>query len=187
MFERYTEPSRRAIYFARTEALARNSPAIETKDLLLGLAHDPSPEGHPFAMLHTRRDELRTLVGASPVEKMPEAKDLPLSRTCKIALAYATKEANRDKQFSLEPYHLLIGIVLTKDSTAAALNTIGWNPKALRYLSKETQKLFPNKRPPRSAVAKRHRRNLIIATTVFLTLVALITYLRLHQSLATNH
>lgn len=37
MFERYTEPSRRAIFYSRYMALQAGSQAIETEHLLLGL------------------------------------------------------------------------------------------------------------------------------------------------------
>ncbi len=40
MFERYSERARRAIFFARNEALNRTASAIETSDLVLGLLHE---------------------------------------------------------------------------------------------------------------------------------------------------
>jgi ATP-dependent Clp protease ATP-binding subunit ClpC len=180
MFERYTEHARRVIYFARTEALARTSPVIDTKDLLLGLTYNLYADGHPFAMLHTRRDELRTLMGSLPIEKMPEAKEIPLSRDSKIALAHAGMEASKDKRFSLEPYHLLRGIVCCGDSTAIALSTLGWNIEMLRVESKKCQQLFPSKRPPLRRIL-RHYRNPITATIAFTLLASLIAYLQWQQ------
>jgi hypothetical protein len=181
MFERYTENSRRAIYFARTEALARGSSEIATKDILLGLTYRHYEEGSPFAMLHARRGELQTLVGSPPIEKMPDAKDIPLSRESKIALAYAGMEVDRDKQFSLEPHHLLRGIVRVGDSTAIALINLGWSIEALRALSVENRKLFPPKRPPLRRVLKRYRRLLLQIAIPLALLSALIFYLRWQQ------
>ena len=43
MFERYTEKSRRVIFFARYEASQYGSPYIETEHLLLGLLRE-SPD-----------------------------------------------------------------------------------------------------------------------------------------------
>jgi ATP-dependent Clp protease ATP-binding subunit ClpC len=180
MFERYTEHARRVIYFARTEALARTSSAIDTKDLLLGLTYNLYADGHPFAMLHTRRDELRTLMGSLPIEKLPEAKDIPLARDSKRVLAYAAEEVNKDGRFSLEPYHILRGIVRCGDSTAIAIIKIGWNMDMLRVLSKESQKLFPTKRPPLRRIL-RHYRNPITATIAFTLLASLIAYLQWQQ------
>jgi ATP-dependent Clp protease ATP-binding subunit ClpC len=40
MFERFTEPARRAIFFARFEASVFGSPYIESEHLLLGLLRD---------------------------------------------------------------------------------------------------------------------------------------------------
>jgi hypothetical protein len=181
MFERYNENARRAIYFARLEALARNSQDIATKDILLGLTYELYEEGHPFAMLHNRREELRTLMGSPPVEKTPETRNIPLTRDSKITLAYAAVEAKRDRRFSLEPYHLLRGIVCCGDSTAVALKGLGWNIDMLRALSKESQRLFPSKRPPLRRVLKHYRWKLIIATAGFILLAALIFYLRWQQ------
>src|ERR1700722_9536490 len=107
MFERYAENSRRAVYFARAEALACGDKEITTKDLLLGLTYKHYEEGSPFTMLHAKRDELRALMGRQPLKWRPENTEIPLAREAKIALAYAAEEVNLDKQFSLGPHHLL--------------------------------------------------------------------------------
>jgi hypothetical protein len=181
MFERYSENSRRAIYFARTEALARVSAAIGTKDLLLGLTHELYEEGCPFAELHTRRDELRALMNVPPIEKMPEAKDIPLDREAKIALAYAAQEANRGRKFSVMPYDLLCGIVLGGDSTAIALSEHGWDIETIRAKSIESRRLFPPKRPSLRRILKRYRWPIIKVVIPFALLAALIEYLRWQQ------
>jgi hypothetical protein len=188
MFERYTENARRAIFFARAEALARASSEIETKDLLLGLTYKHYEDVSPFAMLRSRRDELRILIGVPPFGKMPEAKDIPLARESKIALAYAAQEVNADKQFSLEPHHLLRGIVRTGDSTALTLIGLGWNIETLRDLSLNHRKLFPPKRPAARRVLKAylwrlgpHRSQIIALGVVVVSLAAIIFYLRWQQ------
>ncbi|HEY5055063.1 MAG TPA: Clp protease N-terminal domain-containing protein [Acidobacteriaceae bacterium] len=180
MFERYTEAARRAIYFARTEALARESPEIATADILLGLTYKHYEDGSPFAMLHDRRDELRALLGSPPIKEMPQARDIPLARESKIVLAYAAKEVDLDKQFSLEPHHLLRGIVRGGDSAATLLSNLGWDIETLRSLSKQHRKLFPLKRPSLRRVLKYYRRAIIAAVAVLLV-AALIFYLRWQQ------
>ena len=181
MFERYTENARRTIYFARTEALARGSSEIATKDILLGLTYKHYEELSPFAMLHSKREELRALMGAPTIEKMPEARDIPLARESKIALAYAAREVDGDKQFSLEPHHLLRGLVLVGDSTSVALIGLGWNIEMLRALSRENQRLFPAKRPPLRRVLKLYRPLLLRIVIPLALLAALIFYLRWQQ------
>jgi ATP-dependent Clp protease ATP-binding subunit ClpA len=187
MFERYTESARRAIFFARAEALARQASEIGTQDILLGLTYRHYEEASPFAMLHARRDELRTLMGAQPMGKMPEAKNIPLARDSKISLAYAAQEVNADKQFSLEPHHLLRGIVRTGDSTALALMGLGWNLEALRTLSLENRRLFPPKRPSIKRVLRLYvwrltpYQRLAMFAVVAAIFAAILCYLRWQQ------
>jgi hypothetical protein len=181
MFERYTENARRAIYFARTEALARDSAEIATKDIVLGLTCKFYEEQSPFAMLNSRQEELRALMGMKPIGKMPEAKDIPLSRDSKLALAYAAEEVNRDRQFSLEPHHLLRGIVRTGDATAVAVISLGWDLETLRTLSAKNRKLYPPKRPPLRRVLQRYRKIILQIAIPLILLAALIFYLRWQQ------
>jgi hypothetical protein len=129
-------------------------------------------------------------MGVKPIDKIPEAKDIPLARESKIALAYAAQEVNIDKQFSLEPHHLLRGIVRTGDSTALALIGLGWSIETLRALSLENRKLFPPKRPTLRSVLKAYlwrsgsgpyRRQLIALAVVIAIFAAIIFYLRWQQ------
>lgn len=180
MFERYTEDARRAIYFARTEALGREASEIGTRELLLGLAYRLYPEGSPFAMLQTRRAELLTLIGAMELAEVPVSRDIPLSRESKVALNEATNEANRERSFSIQPQHLLMGIVRGGDSTAVALIHFGWNLQLLRSLTKESRRLFPPKRPPLPRVLRHYRKHLT-AGIALLLFVAIIFYLRWQQ------
>ena len=85
MFERYTPNARRAIYFARTEALARNSLEIETKDLLLGLtAAALISLGWSVETLRTLSAESRKLF---PPKRLPLRKLLDFYRRPTIGLA----------------------------------------------------------------------------------------------------
>lgn len=128
MFERYTEKSRRVIFFARYEASQYGSPYIETEHLLLGLLR----EDHPLA-----RKVLRS-AGAQPElsiesikrkisdrgmlgKKFPTSVDLPLSNESKRVLAYAAEEAERLAHRHIGTEHLLLGLLREKRSFAAQL------------------------------------------------------------------
>jgi hypothetical protein len=119
---------------------------------------------------------------------MPEAKDIPLTRQSKIALAYAAREVDKDKQFSLEPHHLLRGIVLVGDNTAVALVGLGWDIETLRNMSLTHRKLFPTKRPSMRRILKSHvwaffpsSRQLIKFAAALALLLGIIFYLRWQQ------
>jgi len=177
MFERYTEEARRVIFFARTEALGRESPVIATNDLLLGLTHRLYPAGRPFETLHARRDELRTHLGVAALEKVPEPKDIPLSRESKMALAYTAQEADSDHGFSIEPHHILRGILRVGDGTAVALTNFGWDIETARDASRKSRRIFPPKRPPLRRILRYYWRRVIFAV-ILLGIVAVIVYLR---------
>jgi len=115
------------------------------------------------------------------MEKMPEKKDIPLERESKIALAYAAQEADKTKQFSVKPYHLLYGIVRGGDSTAILLSEHGWDLETIRAKSIESRRLFPPKRPSLRKILKRYRWPIIKVVIPFALIAALIEYLRWQQ------
>jgi hypothetical protein len=111
MFERFTEPARFAIFYARFEAQMRNSEWIETEHILHGLFY---------------KDE------SSPQDSLARAKvpashgDIPLSADAKQALAYAAEEAESRGSSSIDIRHLVLGLLRLPDSPAAlALNRLG--------------------------------------------------------------
>ncbi len=134
-------------------------------------------------MMYEKRDELRALVSVPSVEGAQVAKNIPLTRESKIALAYAGQESDRDTKFphgSIQRYHLLRGIVLGGDATAVALIDVGWDIEVLRKLSRESMQRFPPERRPIWKLIKFYRGP--IACIVALSLVALlIFYMRWQQ------
>ena len=123
LFERYTEQARRAIFFARYEASQFGTKAIESEHLLLGLLRE-----HPrlAERLHRRnasaseiRKEIEQRKPAGP--KTPTSVDLPLSKECKRALAFAADEAHRMKHQQIGNEHLLVGLLREKKCLAAEL------------------------------------------------------------------
>lgn len=115
MFERYTEPARRAIFFARYEAAAAGSSHIEPWHLLFGLLRE---EG-AFAGRIGDLDALRREFTAPEHPPVAASVDLPMSLECKRALAVAAAEAETLSHRHIGPQHLLAGLIRASDSPVA--------------------------------------------------------------------
>ncbi len=123
MFDRYTEPARRTIFYARNEAVQLGSPYIETEHLLLGLMReDPARVGRQleasgaFESIRKQVEErYKETAKASP------QRDLPLSHACKRVLACAAEEANQLNHEHIGTEHLLLGVLREENSFAAEL------------------------------------------------------------------
>jgi Clp amino terminal domain, pathogenicity island component len=132
MFERYTEQSRRAIFFARYEASQYGSPYIDTEHLLLGLLREMGSyakvavlDGAWYRAEIERRIVIR--------ERISTSVEVPLSQACKHALNFAQEEAGALKSRVIAPEHLLLGLLRVEDSMAAQLlRQRGIDPDAIR-------------------------------------------------------
>jgi hypothetical protein len=123
MFERYTERSRRVIFFARYEASQWGDTSIETSHLLLGLIRED--ENLLFVSLKgAPAENLRLAVNATLTAKpkITVSMDLPLSVECKRILGHAVtvSESLGDREISTE--HLLLGIL--REQTCAAARVL---------------------------------------------------------------
>ncbi len=123
MFERYTEPGRRAIFFARLEASKFGSPTIESEHLLLGLMHDSRRflQRISNASLDGIRMEIEELAPPKS-DSVPTSTDLPLSLPLKRALAFSAEEAERLNHPQIGPEHHLLGL-LRKEGGAEVSET----------------------------------------------------------------
>ncbi|MGE3466671.1 MAG: ATP-dependent Clp protease ATP-binding subunit [Pyrinomonadaceae bacterium] len=125
MFERYTERSRRVIFFARYEALQYGSQVIAPEHVLLGLMREDKtlsarffPFRHVLTVDTIRRDiEERIAVK----ERIPQSSELHLSAATKQILFYANDESRQLKNRHIGPEHLLLGIVREEKSVAAEI------------------------------------------------------------------
>jgi len=120
MFERYDEPARRTLFFARYEASVLGVPSIETEHLLLGLMREP--KGHARGLLLTLplaeiRKELEIHRGT---EKLPTSVEIPFSADTKRILQHACDEADRLTHRHIGPEHLLLGLLREVGSRAGA-------------------------------------------------------------------
>jgi ATP-dependent Clp protease ATP-binding subunit ClpC len=137
MFERYTERSRRVIFFARYEALQYGSPVISPEHVLLGLLReDKTVSARYFPYTPTispekiRRDiEERIVVR----DRMPQSSELHLSADTKRVLVIANEESRILKQRTVSPEHILLGIIRHSTSIAAEiLAGYGMRPQDVR-------------------------------------------------------
>ena len=125
MFERYTERSRRVIFFARYEALQYGSPVIAPEHILLGLMREDktiAARFFPFRYALTvdtiRRDVEERIVLR---DRIPQSAELHLSPVTKRILFYANEESRQLKNRHIGPEHLLLGLVREEKSVAAEI------------------------------------------------------------------
>ncbi len=125
MFERYTERSRRVIFFARYEALQYGSQTIAPEHILLGLMREDKtlsarvfPFRHVLTVDSIRRDVEERIVLR---ERIPQSSELHLSPATKQILFYANDESRQLKNRHIGPEHLLLGIVREEKSIAAEI------------------------------------------------------------------
>lgn len=125
MFERYTERSRRVIFFARYEALQYGSQVISPEHVLLGLMREDktiSARFFPFRSSLTV-DAIRREVEERIVQRdrIPQSAELHLSPETKRILFYASEESRHLRNRHIGPEHLLLGMVREENSIAAEI------------------------------------------------------------------
>lgn len=141
MFERYTEKTRRVIFFARYEASQFGSPKIDAEHLLLGMLREETSLHRWLPNLDG--GTIRRRVDESSPKRAPTstAVDLPLTAAAKNVLKRASDEAERLDSKHIGTEHLLLGLIEEKDSLAAKLLLeAGADPAAIRaYYSERSQ------------------------------------------------
>jgi len=125
MFERYTERSRRVIFFARYEALQYGSQVIAPEHVLLGLMREDktiSARFFPFRSSLTV-DAIRREVEERIVlrDRIPQSAELHLSPETKRILYFASDESRHLKNRHIGPEHLLLGMMREENSIAAEI------------------------------------------------------------------
>jgi ATP-dependent Clp protease ATP-binding subunit ClpC len=125
MFERYTERSRRVIFFARYEALQYGSQVIAPEHILLGLMREDKtisarffPFRHSLTVDAVRREVEERIVLR---ERIPQSAELHLAPETKRILYYASEESRQLKNRHIGPEHLLLGMVREENSIAAEI------------------------------------------------------------------
>lgn len=122
-FEKFTKDSRRALGFAREEAIRFNHNYIGTEHLLLGLIHEA--EGVVARILSNLGVELNKI--RSAVEfivgrgERPSVGEVGLTPRAKKVLELAVDEARRMNHRDVDTTHLLIGIMREGEGVAAGV------------------------------------------------------------------
>ena len=177
MFKRYTERARRAIFYARHEAMIRGADEIATRDIILGLTHDPHQVGCPLACLHEDAAKLRELLSdPSQLREPSQNREIPLTRSSKISLAYAAEEAERDHRYAIDIEHLLRGVIRANDETGPILAQTGYTLSAVRLLSQETYISNPDLPAPLLWRIKLNRQRILLIMALILFIGALLAF-----------
>jgi ATP-dependent Clp protease ATP-binding subunit ClpC len=122
MFERFTEPARRTLFFARYEATGLGGGEIEPEHLLLGLLRaDKGPTPYLFAVANLSYTEARAEIRAhwGVRQQVPMHVEIPFGGPSKRILQYAAEEADRLGQGTIGTGHLLLGLLRDEGSFAA--------------------------------------------------------------------
>jgi|SRR6185312_2979864 len=123
MFERYTELSRRVIFYGRYMAAQAGSPEIDTEHLLLGLLRADMVLSRRFLGSPWAAEEVwQEIERSKPVRTTNSGTaDLPLSREAKRVLVLAADEADRLSSKKIRTDHLLLGLLSDESCFAASL------------------------------------------------------------------
>jgi ATP-dependent Clp protease ATP-binding subunit ClpA len=123
MFERYTEPARRVVFFARYEASRFGSAKIESEHVLLGLIREDEKGFQRFFPGSITIEAIRRQVEDQvPVyENTSTTIDIPLSVECKRILSYAAEESAGLEHPHIDVSHLLLGVLREENCLAAQL------------------------------------------------------------------
>ncbi len=108
----------RVLQLARHEAAERNSPCIETTDLLLALTREKEFSDHFPAPVESVRK--RCNPAPAPQREKVSAADLPFSEDSKLVFTFAAQEAAQLGQRT-GPGHLLLGILRVESCAATEI------------------------------------------------------------------
>jgi hypothetical protein len=118
VFDRYTDDTRKAIYYASQEAEHRGDAVITVADLLAGLSVDEGTRAERVGSLKSNAFYLRWLVGlpalparySDSIECLDHS-TLELDTEAKRAFSFALMEADRDNEYWIDSDHLLRGLM----------------------------------------------------------------------------
>jgi ATP-dependent Clp protease ATP-binding subunit ClpC len=124
MFERFTEPARRTLFFARYETTELGGGEIAPEHLLLGLLREANgPMPYLFAGANLSYTGARTEIRAhwGVRERVPTSVEIPFAEPTTRILQYATEEADRLGHKPIGTGHLVLGILREESSFAAEI------------------------------------------------------------------
>lgn len=139
MFERYSKQARRAIFFARSEAIHRRAPFISTAHLLLGVACEEDSRAVIASSLKENLVAICALLNMPhrPCSDVPYLHQLniKLDQDAKKALAFAALESDPDGRKEIDTDHLLRGLLRFPNDASHALNSVSIDLSGTRAAS----------------------------------------------------
>jgi hypothetical protein len=121
MFERYTEKSRRVIFFARYEASQVGAAMIGTEHLLLAIFREEKDLMCRIFSASALNEIAASLQALPKGEPDSTGSDKALSEESKKVLSNAAQEADALQDRHIKPGHLLMGIFDERDCLAARI------------------------------------------------------------------
>lgn len=122
MFERYTEPARRAIFYARAVAVLNGAVAIDSIHLLCGLIWgDDSRAQRLFQLREIFPMHRGCPLKSGNIKPVTTVQGPPLSGEGKKVVARAAPEANAMRDYWIDTEHLLLGILAEPTCQAAQI------------------------------------------------------------------
>src|SRR5688500_10819178 len=136
-FDRFNDRAKRVIALAQNEAIRMNHNYIGTEHLLLGLVCDGEGVGGRVldslgVSLSKARTAVETLVGRGPSTTSPS--EITLAPDTKQVISSAIEESRKLGHSHVGTEHLLLGIVIRGESTAAkVLASLGVELEKVRH------------------------------------------------------
>jgi ATP-dependent Clp protease ATP-binding subunit ClpC len=164
MFERYDEPARRTVFFARYEASELGVPSIETEHLLLGLIREPRGHSGNLLLALPRADIRRELETKRTDKKIPVAIGMPFSAETKRVLEFACEEADGLTHRHIGPEHLLLGLL--RETASRAATTLARHGMRLESAREQIRDSYtaPAAKPNPKSAAQRQLEQIIGST-----------------------
>jgi ATP-dependent Clp protease ATP-binding subunit ClpA len=154
MFERFDEAAERVVAFAQEEARAMGHWYVGTEHLLLGLVADEGPAGRAFRELGVTLEGARAQVASEvPPSNNEPPGEIPLSPRARGTLEGAPRQAMGLKSDVVGTEHVLLALLIERDSrTASVLTLLGCPPDLLRT-TVLAQRAAPNPKSPAAGLA----------------------------------
>jgi ATP-dependent Clp protease ATP-binding subunit ClpA len=155
MLERFDEAAERVVAFAQEEARAMGHWYVGTEHLLLGLVADDGPAGRAFQELGVTLEGARAQVASEVPPSNNEAPgEIPLSPRARGTLEGAPRQAMGLKSDVVGTEHVLLALLIERDSrTASVLTLLGCPPDLLRTTVLEQRAAPKAPKPPAPGLA----------------------------------
>jgi ATP-dependent Clp protease ATP-binding subunit ClpA len=123
MFERFTDPARRALFFARCAVSELGAPQVGAEHILLGLCQAADVLAPVFGRWTATPQQIRAAVEDRSLfrEKIPMSVEIRFSAEAQHVLEFAAEEADRLWIDYIGPEHLLLGLLREERSMAGSV------------------------------------------------------------------